>query len=424
MLRLFKQYYPIRNIFFVTGEFLFIYFSVYTASLILMGVDRYLNDPWLWLKILIIAVFCQICLYYNDMYDIRKSMNYLEIAIRLIQALGAASIGLAVVYFIFPEAIIGNGVFIVSIFLIIFLIMAWRFCYQRVLERGLFDQKVILLGTGSLAEDIAAEIHSKKDCGYRISARILDSNAADPDPQDRSAHTIIQKGYEGICAMAEAMRINKIVVAMKERRGAIPIRELLKCRVSGIEVLEGNTFYEMLTGKLLVEHIQPGWLIFTDGFRKSLTRRFVKRSIDLLAVAILLIILAPFFLIIVILIKIDSKGPVIFSQLRVGKGHTPYRMHKFRSMIDSAEKICGPVWALQRPPDHPRGSLSAQVSPRRAAPALERSQRRNELRGSSAGAGAFRETTGREGPLLPGTVHRQTRHHRLGPGQLTVTAPL
>jgi len=350
MLRLFKKYYPIRNIFFVTGEFLFICLSVYAASLILLGTDTHLKDTRLWAKILIIAVFCQMCLYYNDMYDIRQNKNFLEIGIRLIQALGAAAIGLAVVYFIFPQAIIGNGVFVISIFLIIVFIMAWRFGYQAVLERGLFDQRVILLGSGTLAEDIAKEIRRKKDCGYRISARVLDPDTEAPPVENDRNRTILKKGYEGTCVMAEGMGVQKVVVAIKERRGALPIKELLKCRVSGVEVLEGNTFYEMLTGKLLVEHIHPGWLIFTDGFRKTAARRFFKRFIDLSAVAVLLIALAPVFLIIALLIKIDSKGPVIFSQDRVGKNHEPYRMHKFRSMIDEAEKTCGPVWAKNNDP--------------------------------------------------------------------------
>jgi exopolysaccharide biosynthesis polyprenyl glycosylphosphotransferase len=109
--------------------------------------------------------------------------------------------------------------------------------------------------------------------------------------------------------------------------------------------MEGNSFYEMLTGKLVVKSINPGWLIFSEGFRKSRTRRFLKRSVDLILSFIGLIIFLPIVGIIAILIKLDSKGPVIFSQERVGQNRKIYRIHKFRSMISDAEKECGPVWA-------------------------------------------------------------------------------
>jgi sugar transferase (PEP-CTERM system associated) len=134
-------------------------------------------------------------------------------------------------------------------------------------------------------------------------------------------------------------------VALKERRNALPVNELLQCRIEGIEVLDGITFFEMLTGKLIVQTINPGWLIFSEGFQKSFTRRFIKRTLDLILALILLLIFLPLMMVIAILIKIDSKGPVIFSQERVGGKKKIYRMHKFRSMVEYAEKSSGPVWA-------------------------------------------------------------------------------
>ena len=156
---------------------------------------------------------------------------------------------------------------------------------------------------------------------------------------------VYQDSYKNICEIAEKLKVKKIVVALKEKRGALPINELLKCRVDGIDIIEGNSFYEMLMGKLIVEEINPGWLIFSEGFQKTWTKRFIKRTIDLSISLTMLIFLSPIIFVVSIIIKLDSKGPVIFSQERVGQKHRPYMVHKFRSMRSDAEKDTGPVWA-------------------------------------------------------------------------------
>jgi len=165
-----------------------------------------------------------------------------------------------------------------------------------------------------------------------------------PNAQNRASMSYKQN-YDGLCDMAEELNIRKIVVALTEKRGALPTKELVKCRVNGIEIIEGASFYEMLTGKFIVEQINPAWLIFSEGFYKSRARRFLKRTTDIILSIVLLILLSPLILITAILIKVDSKGPVIFSQERLGKNKKTYLIYKFRSMVSDAEKQSGPVWA-------------------------------------------------------------------------------
>ena len=345
MLRLFKQYYPIRNIFFVIGEGLFIFFSVLIASLIPHGQDAFVFDRFLGGKILLITLVCQICLYYNDLYDFKVTDSFSELGIRLLQALGAAAIFLAPVYFLVPQVVIGTGTFLISIGIVIIFIVSWRFFYTLVLDRGIFNEKIILLGSGELADNIQKEIKDTKDCGYTISVLVQEGGEDFNIAEKISPAIICRDNYEDLCKTAQDLGIQKIVVALKERRNSLPVKELLKCRVEGIEVLEGNSFYEMLTGKLIVKTINPGWLIFSEGFQKTLTRRFFKRTIDLILSLFLLVVFSPLIALIALLIKLDSPGPVIFSQERVGRKGRIYRVHKFRSMVKDAEKISGPVWA-------------------------------------------------------------------------------
>ena len=297
------------------------------------------------MKILLVTLVCQTCLYYNDLYDLKVTENFQELGIRLLQALGAAAILLAGIYTIFPETVIEKGVFVASIAFVILLIVSWRFGYMLVLNRGMFDKKIIVLGSGELAKNIINGINERKDCGYSVLATVQESPGDMDCPGEKNKTPICKKDYDGLCEMAEMMGVSKIVVALAERRRNFPTKELLRCRVNGIDVIDGTSFYEMLTGKLIVELINPAWLIFSEGFHKSRTRRFFKRATDLFFSSFGLILLSPLIFFVAILIKVDSKGPVFFSQERVGEKRKPYRIYKFRSMVADAEVQTGPVWA-------------------------------------------------------------------------------
>jgi len=120
--------------------------------------------------------------------------------------------------------------------------------------------------------------------------------------------------------------------------------------VRGLSIIDGESFYERIAGKVLVEKINPSWLIFSDGFVKSPAAKFVKRVVGFFLSAIMLILLSPLILIVVIAIRLDSRGPVLFSQERVGEDGEIFKVYKFRSMRQDAEAVSGPVWAEEDDP--------------------------------------------------------------------------
>jgi len=346
MLRIFRKYYPIRNALFVFGEGIFIFVAVILACRFLLGADTLLFQINIVLKALLITVTCQVCLYYNDLYDLKVTDTLTELGIRLLQALGAAAILLAVVYFIFPGFIISEGIFIISIANVIILIVSWRIGYTQVLRLGLFNQNIIILGSSDLAIEIADEIQDKRDSGYTI-ASIIARKGWSKQTCSINVGMICQDTYDNICEISEQLKVRKIVVALKEKRGGFPIKELLRCRVKGIDILDGSTFYEMLTGKLNVNQIDPSWLIFSKGFKKTSINNLLKRLVDLTISLALLVVLMPLVVLTAIAIKIESKGTVFFFQERVGQNRKTYMVHKFRSMRSDAEKSTGPVWAKE-----------------------------------------------------------------------------
>lgn len=319
-------------------------FSCFLLSTVLLTFSNsYWFDLMLVLRILLITAIIQTCLYYNDLYDFDIVSQIPEIIIRLLQSIGVASIFLAGVYFLFPLVILDQKIYILSIFFLIFFIIFWRVGYLHILNKGMYNQRIIILGSSKLAKDIYEEILSTIDCGYTVCAVIPDYFAKKTDglPKD----LVVEQKDKTLCEVSETYKINKIIVAFKEKRGRFPTQELIQCRTEGIDVISGSSFYEMLTGKVLVREIEPSWLIFSKGFQKSKVKAGMKRMQDIILSSILLTLLSPLLIVVAILIKRDSKGPVLFAQDRVGGGKKEYMMHKFRSMAQDAEKLTGPVWA-------------------------------------------------------------------------------
>ncbi len=150
--------------------------------------------------------------------------------------------------------------------------------------------------------------------------------------------------YRQISSICKEVNVDRIIVALDERRLKLPIEQLLSCRLKGIRVDDGMAFTEDLAGKLSVEHLYPSSLIFSNGYIKSAFFKKVKRYFDVVASAAGLILSFPFCLLIALVIKLDSKGPVLYRQERVGEDGKTFDLLKFRSMHIDAEED-GPVWA-------------------------------------------------------------------------------
>lgn len=344
MLRLFKHLYTIRNLFFIIAEACFIYLAVIVSSWIRMGYSFDIDDKWLNIKAAIISFVCIVCLYYNSVYDMTVTRTYSELSIRLMQAFGTALIILAGIYAVFKDAIICRGLFLVYLPIVMSLIALWRFIFISVLKKGLFNERIMLLGSGEISQGIISTIYDQIDCGYTLATVVEESHQATAlDIED--SHVIRLKGYDKLYSKVREAGVDKIVVAIKERRGAFPLDELLKCRVEGLEIVEGNSFYEMLKGKLIVSSTNPTWFIFSEGFKKTYLQYVIKRIEDIVVSLVLLVGLSWVILFTCLLIKLESKGPLLYSQERLGKRRKPYKVLKFRSMRQDAEKDSGPVWA-------------------------------------------------------------------------------
>ena len=327
-----------------------IFLAVTLASFFLLGRDIGIEGvlEMFWPKVLLVSIITQLSLYLNDLYEFKIMDSNIDLASRLIQSIGITSITLAIIYFLWPDVIIGRWIFFASLIVLLLFLVSWRLLYSLVIRRKLFAEKAIILGSGELARDMLHEIESRKDLSYDIVCAI--ANEKNQDMKDQFRDMSVHYGFDNICNLAEAENVKSVIVALDEKRGILPYEELLKCKVKGMDIIDGESFYERITGKLLVEKINPSWLIFADGFVKSKVSRAVKRLVGLLLSTLMLVLLSPLILLVAIAIKLDSPGAALFSQERVGEYGKIYTLHKFRSMRADAEKESGPVWASEEDP--------------------------------------------------------------------------
>jgi len=350
MIKLFGQYFAIRKAVFIIGEGILIYCAAGIASYVLMRGEtdlRFMIDDNWW-KILLVTLVTQVSLYFNDLYEIRIGGSRIDIAARLTQAVGVTSIFLAVIYFLWPGAMIGRWIFFLSIIFLILFFVSWRLLYSFVVHKRLFSEKALILGDGELAKDLVQEINRRGDISYNI--RYVVGQEDGKYTRGQLEGIPVKYGFESLCDLAEAEGVSDIIVALDQKRGVMPYNELLNCKVGGINVIDGESFYERITGKLLIEKINPSWLIFSEGFKKSAIARLIKRTVGFVLSVVMAILLSPLLLAVAVAIKLESKGPVFFKQDRVGENGEIYPVYKFRSMREDAEAKSGPVWAGENDP--------------------------------------------------------------------------
>jgi sugar transferase (PEP-CTERM system associated) len=295
----------------------------------------------LW-RALLIALVCQLCLYYADLYDRPIPADRRELVVRVLQALGATSLILAAVYFWFPSLIIGRGVFVIAGVLVVALLLAWRIVFEWVTKNVAPRERVLLVGTNPAAVTLARELYNRKELGVEIVGFI------DPDPA-RVGSPVLNPGVigtlEDIPAIVRARGVDRVVVSLANARGQLPMDKLLEMKLEGVRFDHLAALYEQYTGKIAIENLRPSWLIFSSGFRKGRIVRTAKRTIDVIGAGIGLALTLPLLLLIAAAVKATSRGPVLYHQERVGRQGRVFTVHKFRSMQRDAEAATGPVWA-------------------------------------------------------------------------------
>jgi sugar transferase (PEP-CTERM system associated) len=357
-IRIFSYYVPFRMVILALVEFLLLAAAAYLGGLVRFEADPVAlvrNYPLIISQSVLFALVMFLGIFSMGLYQGHMRLSLRSCAIRLSVGLTMGAVVLAVVYYVLPPLTLGRGMLAASVLLALGLLVASRTVFRNSVGEEAFRRRVIVLGAGRKAAELAALEHSDEGLNFRILGFVP---APGDEPVVESARFMDAQG-----SLAEFMRrheADEIVVAMDERRQGLPMRALLECRLKGFSVVDALVFMERETGKVRLDMLHPSWFIFSEGFSRSYVRVSLRRFFDVVAAVIMLVLTAPLMLVAALAIWLESgfRGPVLFEQLRVGLDGHPFLLKKFRSMVPNAEAVTGPTWCGQ---DDPRITCVGRV---------------------------------------------------------------
>jgi len=342
MIRFFRHYIPMSMLLLTVVEFLvFAYISSFFADrygspqiMALGEADAY--KPWMFAAILTLlnSTF--------GLYDWEWTKGLMSLLTRVggsfFVSAGLLAMGGQFLPQVFPlgaEYIGGIIVAGLASVLIRLLFMEWG-------KTDLFKKRILVLGTGSRAAKIESMTTTGEAQGLCIVGYMPLGSSHHYVPHDR----VLDDGAGSLFETATNLGVTEIVVAVRERRGGgLPMADLLECKLRGLNIMDLPAFFERQTGILPLEAINASWMIFSEGFTQGSTRDVVKRFFDLMVSGTFLLVALPIMLIAGLLIRLESRGPVFYTQERIGQFGHPFTIYKFRSMFTDAEKDGLPVWA-------------------------------------------------------------------------------
>jgi sugar transferase (PEP-CTERM system associated) len=270
-----------------------------------------------------------------------SNQSFVGMVVRVASALVLGMLPLAFLYYFAPMFFLGRGALALAVILSLVLIVATRFAFDRLADQERFKTRVLVLGTGSRANLVRKASEDGELNGLNIVGFVhLSTETGTPDKGD------ILPGERPLVDLISKADVDQIVLAVDDRRKALPVRDILDCKMSGISVVDLLTFFERETGKVRLDILQPSWLFLSDGFRLNALRKVSKRVFDMSVVLLMLPFALPLMLLAGLAVFLESggRGPIFYRQTRVGENGNLFQIIKFRSMRVDAESD-GPRWA-------------------------------------------------------------------------------
>lgn len=276
----------------------------------------------------------------TGLYQLDACRDLRITVVRLTTSLGLSFLVLSVVLYMFPDIDLWRSVIVYALFLAYAGLLLSRYLYMHIVDLRRLKRRVLVLGAGERAEMVRLSgTMEANDVEFVCFLRVNDSeNTIGNAKNYNKDHSL--KDY------ITDLAVQEIVIAIEERRGALPIDALLDCKMNGCRIIEATTFIERQTGTVSLKNLNPSWMVFSDGFESAGNFDLVlKRVFDVTASLLLLLLSLPILIITSILVKITSKGPVFYRQERVGLNGETFNVLKFRSMTINAEEDGIPKWA-------------------------------------------------------------------------------
>jgi exopolysaccharide biosynthesis polyprenyl glycosylphosphotransferase len=337
LIRLLNAHFPTRTLFLGVSEACLVALAFVAATIARLGANDagiMLNYEQGLLKIIVVSAAFVTCMYYFDLYDSTILSNRREVLTRLIQVLGTMCILLGVVYYVYPSLGLGRGISLIGLLLVALLLLISRRLFLILNTLPQFAERALILGEGEFAESLVAELQLRSELGVRVVGHIkglaggCGNRSLAPQGEE----------FDEVLRSLEPYRPDRIIVAMEDRRGKLPVEALLKLKSSGVAIEDGAEVYEAVTGKIPIQSLRLSWLLFSPGFRVARPLVIYKRVCSIIFSAFALVLTLPLMILIGLAIRADSAGSVIFQQKRIGKDGKVFTLYKFRSMVNGADQ--------------------------------------------------------------------------------------
>jgi sugar transferase (PEP-CTERM system associated) len=343
MPRVFGHYVPARLLTLAAGEAVIVFGSVFLGLALPLVGFHVIRPAWGdgFAPSIVLTTLVLSMAHIAALYDTRQDYGRAELLLRLTIAFVAAYLVMAMLGYLVLHLTLARKAFLLSFVTAFPASFLLRLVHGRLTAQSRARRKVLLLGSGEVSQMIAATVRASRHT-YEVVGR-LDANGRGGDGSDGvwSLGTL-----EDLDWVSKVTRPDVIVVALEERRGTLPVSEIVESKLQGTEIEDWPNFYEKLTGKIPVGNLRPSWLVFADGFKPARITVLTKRTIDLLVSLCVVVLSSPVMLLIAAAVRLDSPGPVFFRQDRLGRFGRVFRMLKFRSMRADAD-------ASPPPPDAP-----------------------------------------------------------------------
>lgn len=346
MIRVFKHYIPRSFLLLGLAEFCIFYVSVYVAIELRLA-DSFIESKGtydsLMYRAIIFAFVMQNSMTAMGLYwrSLREGMAW-KFLLRLTAGFSLGYVLLSIVFYTFPDLIIGRGVLGIALLVSYAGVLTSRYIYCAFSDAGIMKSRILILGAGKRALQLD-NLRRKSDWhGFHLIGYIHI-----PGEHDLVDKSKILPTNKSLMELTEEYEVDEIVVAIDDRRKSFPVDEILDCKINGINILDVTTFFERQTGKIKLETLHPSEMIYSDGFKYPVLRNYSKRVFDVSVSLLLLSIVWPIMILTALSILIESggKGPVLYRQERTGKGGCAFDVLKFRSMQVDAEEDGKPQWA-------------------------------------------------------------------------------
>lgn len=337
----------------VWGDLLSAIFAHFVGLLLVLGLAFYSGEtlivdsgnlPFRIFKTVLFAFVLILVAYLAELYDSRRSFRLTRLPLRILLSLLVSFLVLSGLYQLFPQIAIEQNAMLPGLLIFGIFQLLWHRYYSSLVKLPGVAQKVLILGVGPLARSMEQTMTSLQH-KYVFAGYVQPSGETVAVPQPE-----ILAPVESLLETAIREDVSKIVVSLSERRGVLPVADLLQARFNGIEVVDAARFHEELTGTLLVRDIPPAWFIYSNGFGANPVMRVCRRVSDVVLSAVGLVLASPLIPLLALAIKLDSHGEVLFRQQRLGRDEKPFNLYKFRTMRQDAESSTGAVWAQANDP--------------------------------------------------------------------------